>query len=89
MWCWRRLPQPFAALRKLKDSQRTLPIAAYESTIVTAIKENQVRRRRPRVQQGSPVRVWHVMRGSLWAQVIIIAGDTGCGKSTQVPQVRV
>jgi HrpA-like RNA helicase len=29
------------------------------------------------------------MRGSLWAQVIIIAGDTGCGKSTQVPQVRV
>ena len=52
-----RVKRPFAALRALHDSRRTLPIGAYEEAIVDAVRGNQV---------------------------VIVSGDTGCGKSTQV-----
>ena len=46
-------------LKKLRTSQKKLPIAEYKESILEALEENQV---------------------------VIVAGDTGCGKSTQVPQ---
>ena len=46
-------------LKKLRTSQKKLPIAEYKESILEALVENQV---------------------------VIVAGDTGCGKSTQVPQ---
>ncbi|KAK2718300.1 probable ATP-dependent RNA helicase DHX34 [Artemia franciscana] len=49
----------FSKLKKLRQSQKNLPIADYREEIVDAIQHNQV---------------------------VIVAGDTGCGKSTQVPQ---
>ncbi|XP_033607605.1 probable ATP-dependent RNA helicase DHX34 isoform X2 [Cryptotermes secundus] len=51
--------EKFTKLRKLRQSQRNLPIAQYKKQIVTAVRNENV---------------------------LIIAGDTGCGKSTQVPQ---
>ncbi|CAD6227225.1 GSCOCG00006035001-RA-CDS [Cotesia congregata] len=51
--------EKFNKLKKLRESQKNLPVANYRDEIVTAVKEEKV---------------------------VIIAGDTGCGKSTQVPQ---
>lgn len=49
----------FQKLKKLRNFQASLPIAAYEKEIVEAVKNESI---------------------------LILAGDTGCGKSTQVPQ---
>lgn len=49
----------FARLKKLRKSQRELPIYKYKDTLLEKLAKNRV---------------------------ILIAGDTGCGKSTQVPQ---
>ncbi|XP_045538727.1 probable ATP-dependent RNA helicase DHX34 [Papilio machaon] len=46
-------------LKKLRQTQRDLPVAKYREEIQAAVKNERV---------------------------IIVAGDTGCGKSTQVPQ---
>ncbi|CAL8468067.1 g7606 [Coccomyxa elongata] len=46
-------------LRKLLQDRAALPIAAYEATIVEAVRANPA---------------------------VVVAGDTGCGKSTQLPQ---
>ncbi|XP_068622478.1 probable ATP-dependent RNA helicase DHX34 [Battus philenor] len=46
-------------LKKLRQTQRDLPVAKYRNEIQEAVKNEKV---------------------------VIIAGDTGCGKSTQVPQ---
>ncbi|KPJ03134.1 putative ATP-dependent RNA helicase DHX34 [Papilio xuthus] len=46
-------------LKKLRQTQRDLPVAKYREEIRAAVKNERV---------------------------IIVAGDTGCGKSTQVPQ---
>jgi len=51
--------EKFHKLRKLRDTQSTLPIAQYRDEIITSVTNHNV---------------------------IIVAGDTGCGKSTQVPQ---
>ena len=47
----------FEKLVKIRDTQKSLPIAEYRRHILDTLKENQV---------------------------LILAGDTGCGKSTQV-----
>lgn len=49
----------FQKIKKLRKFQASLPIAAYETEIVEAVKNESI---------------------------LILAGDTGCGKSTQVPQ---
>lgn len=49
----------FAKLKKLRKTQKELPIAEYKTQIIETLKSNRV---------------------------LLIAGDTGCGKSTQVPQ---
>ena len=54
-----RQRQTIAKIRKMRDSQRALPIFAFRDDIIAAVKREQV---------------------------VLIAGDTGCGKSTQVPQ---
>uniref|UniRef100_A0A0C9QE91 Dhx34 protein n=1 Tax=Fopius arisanus TaxID=64838 RepID=A0A0C9QE91_9HYME len=51
--------EKFGKLKKLRESQRNLPVAKYREEIIEAVKQERV---------------------------VIIAGDTGCGKSTQVPQ---
>ncbi|XP_059056112.1 probable ATP-dependent RNA helicase DHX34 [Achroia grisella] len=51
--------EKFEKLKKLRQTQRDLPVAAYRNEIVSAVKNERV---------------------------VIVAGDTGCGKSTQVPQ---
>ncbi|CAG0891967.1 unnamed protein product [Darwinula stevensoni] len=51
--------EKFLQLKKLRQAQANLPIAAFRDEIVETVKENPV---------------------------VIVAGDTGCGKSTQVPQ---
>lgn len=51
----KRLP----ALQQIVQQRAKLPIAAFESTITSAVDNNQV---------------------------VLIAGETGCGKTTQVPQ---
>ena len=51
--------EKLAKVRKLRESQRNLPIAEYREEILDRLEHNQV---------------------------VIVAGDTGCGKSTQVPQ---
>lgn len=51
--------EKMARLRKLREGQASLPIAAYREEILEQLEGNQV---------------------------VIVAGDTGCGKSTQVPQ---
>ncbi|XP_018328035.2 probable ATP-dependent RNA helicase DHX34 [Agrilus planipennis] len=48
-----------AKLKKLRQSQRDLPIAQFKDEIISRLKESRI---------------------------LLIAGDTGCGKSTQVPQ---
>lgn len=54
-----RQKERFKKLKKLRQTQKNLPVAAYRDDIVEAVRNEQV---------------------------VIIAGDTGCGKSTQVPQ---
>ena len=49
--------QRFETLRKLRESQRNLPIAAHREEILETLSKNNV---------------------------VVLAGDTGCGKSTQV-----
>jgi ATP-dependent RNA helicase DHX34 len=49
----------FHKLKKLRNFQKRLPIAAFEKHIIDTIKKESI---------------------------VILAGDTGCGKSTQVPQ---
>lgn len=49
----------FARLKKLRKTQRELPISKYKEVLLEKLSRNRV---------------------------ILIAGDTGCGKSTQVPQ---
>jgi hypothetical protein len=49
--------EKFKKLKKLRESQRNLPIAEYEQEIVEKVKQ---------------------------FPVVLVAGDTGCGKSTQV-----
>jgi len=51
--------EKFNKLKKLRETQRGLPIAQYRDAIISSVTKNNV---------------------------IIVAGDTGCGKSTQVPQ---
>ncbi|XP_023158361.1 probable ATP-dependent RNA helicase DHX34 [Ceratitis capitata] len=51
--------EKFAKIKKLRKSQKNLPIAAFKQKIQEELKQTRV---------------------------LIIAGDTGCGKSTQVPQ---
>ncbi|CAH2049462.1 unnamed protein product, partial [Iphiclides podalirius] len=46
-------------LKKLRQTQRDLPVAKYRTEIQEAVKN---------------------------VKVVVVAGDTGCGKSTQVPQ---
>lgn len=54
-----RQKEKFKKLKKLKDSQSNLPVAAFKEEIVNAVRNERV---------------------------VLLAGDTGCGKSTQVPQ---
>ncbi|XP_053611726.1 probable ATP-dependent RNA helicase DHX34 isoform X2 [Plodia interpunctella] len=51
--------EKFERLKKLRQTQRELPVASYRNEIVSAVQNERV---------------------------VIVAGDTGCGKSTQVPQ---
>lgn len=54
-----REKEKFNKLKKLRKSQKNLPVAAHKNEIIEALRFNQV---------------------------LVLAGDTGCGKSTQVPQ---
>ncbi|XP_055915540.1 probable ATP-dependent RNA helicase DHX34 [Eupeodes corollae] len=51
--------EKFNKIKKLRKSQRNLPIAKFKQQIQETLKNSQV---------------------------LIVAGDTGCGKSTQIPQ---
>lgn len=51
--------EKFAKIKKLRKSQKSLPMWQFKGQLAQALNESQV---------------------------LIIAGDTGCGKSTQVPQ---
>lgn len=51
--------EKFLKLKKLRKTQRNLPVAQYKDEIIDAVRNEQV---------------------------VLIAGDTGCGKSTQIPQ---
>lgn len=51
--------EKFEKLKKLRQTQKELPVANYRHEIVSAVQNERV---------------------------VIVAGDTGCGKSTQVPQ---
>ncbi|XP_073960326.1 probable ATP-dependent RNA helicase DHX34 [Choristoneura fumiferana] len=51
--------EKFEKLKKLRQTQRDLPVAKYRQEIVSAVQNERV---------------------------VVVAGDTGCGKSTQVPQ---
>jgi len=54
-----RQRKSISKIRKMREDQRALPIAAFRDEIIAAVRREQV---------------------------VLIAGDTGCGKSTQVPQ---
>lgn len=51
--------EKFTILKKIRDTQKELPITLYREEILNTISNERV---------------------------IVIAGDTGCGKSTQIPQ---
>lgn len=53
--------EKFGKLRKLRQGQKALPVAAFETQIVDLLASDRV---------------------------LIVAGDTGCGKSTQVGHLR-
>lgn len=54
-----RQKEKFGKLKKLRESQATLPVAKFKDEIIKAVQNEQV---------------------------LLLAGDTGCGKSTQIPQ---
>ena len=74
--------EKFNKLKKLRRSQADLPIAEYRNEIISKLKENQAR-----ILLQTKICHCKISRPIHYTvQVIIVAGDTGCGKSTQVPQ---
>lgn len=82
-------------LQKLRQSKKDLPIAAFERDVIESVRNNTVcsgsmfksgklrfiLMKAMRTIPGSDFPAHH-----LAFQVTVVAGDTGCGKSTQVPQ---